>query len=410
METALIGRLPILDTNGDIFAYELIFRDEKRQSVQSLNSRHVTAKVVSELFNTFGIEKAIDNKRALLNVDEAVLYDESLEWIPPHHIIFDLNKSIPVDDRTIERITELNAKGYAFAIDEMDLCEAEEIERFKPLFDLIEIIRIDLRHIKDIAIIQEKMQFFSQYDLAFLAENVENVAAFEKFKSLGFSYFQGHFFARPDVVKSKKLEVNYASVVSLINKLNSEKTGKGEIEADISHDPTLAVGLLKYINSPLFPTRKEVNSITQAVNLLGRNPLLHWLTLTLYSSTKKVRFKDSIIESVMLRAEMMATFAKKFRMSKERVETAYLVGLLSMLGALLGMSEEDVFKEIAFDLEVKNAVLKKEGALGNLLKLVILMEKGAYAKTLSILKKLNIGEKELAQILSSCYVTVMNRK
>jgi len=410
METALIGRLPILDKNGEIYAYELIFRDEKRKSVQSLSSRHVTAKVVSDLFNTFGIEKAIDNKRALLNVDEAVLYDEAMEWIPPHHIIFDLNKSIPVDARTVERVTELKAKGYAFAIDEIDLGEEAEIARFLPLFDLIEIIRIDLRRIKDIEMIREKMQFFSKYSLVFLAENVESVAAFEKYKTLGFSYFQGHFFARPDVVKSKKLEVNYASVINLINKLNSDTTNKGQIEADISHDPTLAVGLLKYINSPLFPTRKEVNSITQAVNLLGRNPLLHWLTLTLYSSSKGVRFKDTIIESVMLRAEMMATFGKKFRMNKERVETAYLVGLLSMLGALLGMADEEIFNEIAFDPEVKNAVLKKEGPLGNLLKLVILVEKGAYAKTLQVLKKLNIGEKELALILSGCYAAVMNRK
>lgn len=409
METTLIGRLPILDKNGEIYAYELIFRDEKRKSVQSLSSRHVTARVVSDIFNTFGIEKVIDNKRALLNVDEAVLYDESLEWIPPHHIIFDLNKTIPVDDRTIERVTELKAKGYAFAIDEMDLKEGE-IERFLPLFDLIEIIRINLRHVKDPKAIKEKMRFFAKFKLTFLAENVESVAMFEKYKALGFSYFQGHFFARPDVVKSKKLEANYAAVIKLINKLNSDTATKGEIESDISHDPTLAVSLLKYINSPLFPTRKEISSISQAANLLGRNPLLHWLTLTLYSSSKNIRFKDTIIESVMLRAEMMATFGKKLKMSNEKVEIAYLVGLLSMLGALLNMSDDDIFKEIAFDTEVKQAVLKKEGALGNLLKLVILVEKGAYTRTLGIVKKLGIGEKELAQILSSCYATVMNRK
>lgn len=409
METALIGRLPVLDKNGEIYAYELIFRDEKRKSVQSLSSRHVTARVVSDLFNTFGIEKAIDSKRALLNVDEAVLYDESLEWIPPHHIIFDLNKTIPVDRRTIERVTELKEKGYAFAIDEMDLSD-DEIERYTPLFDLIEIIRIDIRHIKEPAILEEKMRYFSRYDLAFLAENVDSVTMFEKYKALGFSYFQGHFFARPDVVKSKKLEANYASVITLINKLNSDSATKGEIETDISHDPTLAVSLLKYINSPLFPTRKEISSISQAVNMLGRNPLLHWLTLTLYSSSKGVRFKDTIIQSVMLRSEMMATFAKKFRMNKEKVEMAYLVGLLSMLGALLSMHDEDIFKEIAFDAEVKQAVLKREGPLGNLLKLVMLVEKGAYAKTLGVLKKLGIGEKELAAILSGCYGAVMNRK
>ncbi len=409
METALIGRLPVLDKNGEIYAYELIFRDDKRKSVQSLNSRYATAKVVSDLFNTFGIDKAIDGKRALLNVDEGFLYDEALEWIPPHHIIFDLNKSIPVDERTVARVSELKAKGYGFAIDEMDLCD-EEIERFTPLFDLIDMIRIDLRRIKEPETIREKLAFFSRYRLAFLAENVENVAMFETYKGMGFSYFQGHFFAKPHVVKSKKLSANYTSVIRLINKLNGDKAAKGEIEADISHDPTLAVGILKYINSPLFPTKKEISSITQAVNMLGRHPLLHWLTLTLYSSSKDVRFKDTIIESVMLRAEMMATFGKKFRLSAEKVEMAYLVGLLSMLGALLGMADEDIFREIAFDPEIETAVLKKEGMLGNLLKLVILVEKGSYAKTLAILKKIGVGEKELAMILSSCYGAVMNRK
>lgn len=408
METALIGRIPILDRNGEIYAYELIFRDEKRQSVQSLNSRHVTAKVVSELFSTFGLERAIDNKRALLNVDEGVLYDDVLEWIPPKHIIFDLNKSIPVDARTIQRVGELKAKGYAFAVDKMDLDNEAVIETYFPLLDHIEIIRFDLRRIKEPGRLEETMRLFSKYNLSFLLEHVENITQFETYKKRGFSYFQGHFFARPDIVRSNKLEADYTAVINLINKLNSDTSDKKEIESDITRDPTLAVGLLKYINSPLFPTRHEISSIPQAVNMLGRTPLLHWLTLTLYSSTKAVRFKDTIIESVMLRAEIMGAFAKKFRMEKERVETAYLVGLLSMLGALLGMRDADIFKEIAFEDEVKRAVLQKEGPLGNLLKLAMLIEKGAYSKTLGILKRLGIGEKELATILSDCYAAVMN--
>jgi EAL and modified HD-GYP domain-containing signal transduction protein len=308
------------------------------------------------------------------------------------------------DERFTARLIELAAAGYTFAIDERDIADFP-VEKLAALVAHIAIVRVDVKSVKTGAQIRDKIARFGAGPLRFLAERVETLKQFEVCKALGFRYFQGYFFARPHILESKKIASGHATVIDLINRLNDETTDMEEIREKIMRDPGLTISLLRYVNSPFFPTKREIASITQALGLLGRHPLLNWLLLTLYSNTNETAFKDPLLESVMLRSELMAAFAKRFRMEKSQCEKAYLVGMLSLLSPLLGAKIEDIFQEISFDDEIKSALLKKEGALGNLLKLIVLIERGEYTKTLAILSRLKITENEYTRILSDTYAT-----
>jgi len=108
----------------------------------------------------------------------------------------------------------------------------------------------------------------------------------------------------------------------------------------------------------------------------------------------------------MLRAELMAAFARRFKGKKEQIDKAYLTGLLSMLDVILHISLEQLFGEMEFDEEIQGAVLERTGTMGKLLTIVRVVEKGDYSKTKTLLEKLTMSPEELSSILSRCFTAI----
>lgn len=408
MENALIARQPIFDGNGDIYAYELLFRDSKQNFATVTDNRHATATVLANTFNTFGLDRIVESNKAFINVDREFLFDDVIESIPPSRFVLEILESVAVDKALLARVDTLKSKGYAFALDDMSMSD-ENIEQFRPLFEMIDIAKIDFSQTRNIDTLQQKMAQLSAFDITFLAEKVENIDTYEYCKYLGFEYFQGYFFARPKILEAKKLEPGHVALIKLVELI----TGGAEIqriEKEFNHNPGLTLNMLRYINSSHFSTQKEIRSIAQAINLLGRHTLLQWLILNLYSSTKQNKYKNYILQAVMLRAEIMFTLAKRRNLTTETANKAYLIGLLSLLDALLHIPKADIFSEFSFDKEIMNAVLSHRGTLGTLLKIATVFEQGDFSSIRQILGKINMSKDELTTMLSQCYVEVIDRQ
>jgi EAL and modified HD-GYP domain-containing signal transduction protein len=407
MEKALVARQPIFDTEGGLFAYELLFRDSRKNSAQVTDNRFATAKVLSESFNSIGLKQIVENKKAFVNVDRDFLFDNVVDTIPAEHFILEILEDVEVDEPLVQRIHALKERGFAFAIDDMSLND-ENFERFKPLFAATDIAKIDLTLTGNIDALQQKLDYLSSFDIRLLAEKVESADAYEQCKAMGFDYFQGYFFAKPTIMEAKKLDPGHASLIKIIEKINTG-ADVNEIEREFNNNPNLTVNMLRYINSSIFSTKKEISSIPQAINMLGRYTLVQWLTLNLYSSNNTNKYKDSILQSVMLRAEIMLSLVNRYKLGKEKADKAYLVGLLSLLHALLHIPLENLFREIPFDKEIVEAVLSHEGVMGKLLKLTTIFEQGHFPSIQRVLQKIKMNEGELTDMLSTCYVNVINR-
>lgn len=408
MENALIARQPIFDGNGGIYAYELLFRDSKQNFATVTDNRHATATVLANTFNTFGLDRIVESSKAFINVDKAFLFDDVIESIPPSRFVLEILESVEVDNALLTRIETLKSKGYAFALDDMSMSD-ENIEQFRPLFEMIDIAKIDFSLTRNIDTLQQKMAQLSAFDITFLAEKVENVDTYEYCKYLGFEYFQGYYFERPKILEAKKLEPGHVAVIKMVELVNGGAEIQ-KIEKEFNHNPGLTLNMLRYINSSHFSTQKEICSIAQAVNLLGRHTLLQWLILNLYSSTKQNKYKNYILQAVMLRAEIMFTLAQRRKLTTETANKAYLIGLLSLLDALLHIPKADIFSEFSFDKEITDAVLSHRGTLGTLLKIATVFEQGDFSSIRQILGKIKMNKDELSTMLSQCYVKVINRQ
>ncbi len=403
---AMIAKQPILGRDRELVGYELLFRSNSKINMARVkDDRLATSKVLSEVLNTFGLSRLVGEAKAFINVDGSFLMDDVVGRIPPERFVLEVLETVPVDAHLGERLAQLKAQGYTIALDDFDFSPVQ-MENFFPLMPHISIVKIDLMAIKDKSVLKEKLALFKDYNVQFLAEKVETLEEFELCKSLGFSYFQGYFFAKPVIIEGKKLDPNRMGVLKLTQMLQSDK----EIEAIIREfdtHPDLMINLLKYINTSGFSLKNEVKSIAQAINMLGRLPLAQWLTLFMYGDCLRDRRDMSIlIDAILLRAELMTLLCKRYKLGKEVCEKAHLCGVLSMIDTVFGVPLSEVFEGIRFDPEIEGALLRKEGLFSKLLVIVKVVEQGDFTKIQKLTEKIKMPVAELYAILSTAYENV----
>ncbi len=399
MEVGLIGRQPILNNDGSTFGYELLYRSDNNNRAEVLDDNMATSSVLISAMNTFGLDKLIGNKRAFINVGVDLLLDPILEALPKERFVLEILEDVKIEEKTLNRIKELKEHGYTIAVDDLNF-EEELVENFKPVFEFAEVLKFDIMQ-TGIENLTQKIKPFKQYNLKFLAEKVENINEFEACKSAGFSYYQGYFFSKPDVISGKKLDPSKLSVVNIVSLLNSD-CDIAKIEREFLRAPELAFNLLKYLNSASIGARSKITSISHAISLLGRSQLAQWLTLYLYADTKENKFSTPLMESAIFRAKFMSELGHTLNMDKKMQEKAYLTGMVSLIDALMGTTFDDVFNEISFDDDIKEAITKKSGKLGKLFLASLIAEK-SNPKMIEVFKKIGLDEAKLGNMMHNCY-------
>ncbi|MFP4486725.1 MAG: EAL and HDOD domain-containing protein, partial [Campylobacterales bacterium] len=232
----------------------------------------------------------------------------------------------------------------------------------------------------------------------FLAEKVEDQNMYRECKSLGFKYFQGFFFSKPEIIEGKKIDPSRLSIMKIIQDLQTDLEIE-EVINEFNGNPQLTVNLLKYMNSSSFFTKNDINSIGHAINLIGRLPLAQWLTLFLYAGDDEEIKNDPIFESALARAKSMEVLAKMYKCDKRTTQKAYLIGLVSLFDVILGVDFEAIFDEIKFDSEIQGAILRREGKLGKLLSATLIIHSQDVDKLEKLRKKLNIKPEVFVELL-----------
>ncbi|MGE4398900.1 MAG: EAL and HDOD domain-containing protein [Campylobacterales bacterium] len=403
MTNALIGRQPILNKSGDIVAYELLFRSGSTNYATVTDNTLATASVLLNALNSIGLDRLIGSKKAFINVDKEFLMSSALEGLPQDRFVVEILETVIVDDEIVARMDALKANGFTFAIDDLDM-NSEQLENFKPIMDFTSILKIDLMAAGGMEGVKSKISCFDKTKFKFLAEKVETEAEFEACKALGFDYYQGYFFEKPTIVEGKKIDSSKATVVKLLRMIQGGSE-LAEVSDEISKSPELSINLLKYINSAGSGVKCEVSSIGQAVSFLGRLPLSQWLMLFLYAGAEN-KFANPLMESAILRANIMSCFAKKLKKDKSMIDKAYLTGLLSFFDAIMQIPVEKIKDEIALDAEILEAITTRQNMLGKLLQIAVIIEKGDWAKIEFISKKLGISIVEITDMLGGCYTSI----
>lgn len=390
-------RQAIVDNQGAIMGYELLYRDSERQANID-NARHATASVIVNVLNQAGLKRVVADALAFINVDGSFLRHDFIESIPHDTFIFELDASDNMDKRTTDQVERLHKKGYSFCL---DVDAYAKVEMVKQLLPMLSCIKIDTSRFES-EFLSDFVSQFRDKKITFVASKVEEESVYEQYKAAGFDAYQGYFFAKPNIIEDKKLDTKQLVVFKLCNTI---QTGASipEIVAEFEQNPELTLQLLQFINSGAFHFRSRISSIHQVITLLGRNALVQWLMLLLYSKSfnNDLRYQNPLIQMVKQRTEIMVKMLKIIRKDATQAEQseAYFVGILSLMDTLMQMPLYDVAYEFNISEPIHDALFEKRGFLGDLYRLTLDIENFVTDDIDYFIEKYRVNKKAFEEMM-----------
>ncbi len=389
-----LARQPILGRDQCLVAYELLFRTAGALEANVTDQASATAAVISHA-SQLGLEVVLGGRMAFLNVDEVVLMSDFVRFLPHDGVILEILESVRATPQLIARVAELRDLGFKFALDDV-IADSEDVSK---LFDLADVIKIDLKGV-DHAKLPALVRKFSGHKKKLLAEKVETVEEFETCLELGFDYFQGFYFARPTIMSGKKIAPTELVILRLLDLINSD-ADDSQIEMAVKRDASVGLNLLRLVNTPAAGTNVQIDSLGEAIHKLGRDRLQRWLQILLYSKPGGVvELNSPLLQMATTRGKLMELMAQQMRPGmRAHADTGFTVGIMSLMDALFSMSMHDVLETVEVPDEVRAALLERGGELGEMLRVVELLESPNDGPVLKkTLKKLGITVRQVREI------------
>lgn len=387
-----LGRQPILDLRQRVVAYELLFRSGNTNHAGVIDPMLASSQVISYAFGELGIGAALGRSGCFINVDREMLMSDILELLPRERVTLEITEDVVFDEKVIQRCRALKQAGYSLALDDFVYAPV-----FEAVFELIDVIKVDItRQSPDQ--VQALGARFRNSKITMLAEKVETEAEYRLCREAGYTLYQGYYFARPDLLVGKRAQTSKMAILRLMGLIIAEADTTELIEA-IKLDPGLSYGLLRLVNSASIGLRVRIDTLEQAVMQLGRKQIGRWLQLLLYANKPGAEQPCPLRALATQRSTLLEQLAQAHTPADPGLaDRAYLIGMLSLLDALLDMPMPDVVEQLNLSDELRLALLEHEGELGELLALAKMSETGEYNDA-HLLDKLGLQPAELASAL-----------
>jgi len=378
-----IARQPILNRHKRLHAYELLFRESMGTKLGEVEGSRATTTLLSGTFLTEGIEKISAGKPCFINFTEELLLKDIAGFFPKNKIVVEVLEDVAPTEAVLAACQKLSQQGYRIALDDFEY--RKELE---PLVALADIIKIDFR-LSSMDEIERILYRLSRFDVNFLAEKVETYEEFEWAFKLGFTYFQGYFFSRPERLRIKEVASVKLNLINLLAEVHQKKTTVSRLEEIISADVAITYKLLRYINSAYFYLLQKVTSVRQAIVYIGGQEIRRFVTLVLISELA-VNKPEELIRLSIVRGKFCELLAE-LKQPPVKASELFLLGLFSLLDALLDIPMEDVVKKLPLAAVVKEALVEHSGEVFTYLELVLAYERGQEELYNKALNELNLS-------------------
>lgn len=389
-----VARQPIFDREKKIYAYELLFRSGTVNGFPDIDGETATSSLLSSSFFTIGIDKVAAGKLVFINFTEELLKNKTPHLFPPAKMVVEILEDVEPSVAVVEACKELKEQGYLLALDDFVYSK-----KFEELLHLSDIIKIDFR-LTPLAQLEEMVEILGQYGCKLLAEKVETYEEYTKAIELGFDYFQGYFFSKPEVLKNKELSSSQFSTMNLIAEVNSAEFDIDVLEKYVSEDVSITYKLLNYLNSSHFARLQPIASIRQAISFLGAKEFR--LFVSLIATSKLADNKpNELIRSLIIRARFLELIGVELKRDSSEL---FLLGLFSAIDAMLDQSLQNIVEKLSLSEKITSALLERSGDLFIFLRLVESYEAGNWLPFRYAQKKVNISDDKITQ----CYLDALS--
>ena len=394
-----LARQPLLDRNQALFGYELLFRARAEGNADIDSGLAASAGVLAHAAQ-LGLPRAVGDACAFLNVDTDVLMSDIFAFLPRERTVLELTASVEATDAVLWRLAELAGHGFRFAAE-----ASSHGNRLGRLLPLLDFVKVDLRATPVVTMLALVPRLRGT-GKRLVAEKVESQTEYRTCLDLGFDYFQGYYFAKPSVMAGRKLSPSQMAVMDLLQLVTSDADNI-EIERAIKKDVTLGLNLLRLVNTPAAGAGRRIESVSQALVLLGRRQLQRWLQILLYAEPGlRGHNLSPLLMLATTRARLMELLAQRLRPAQKNVaDIAFTVGMMSLMDTLFCIPMQDIVEQIPVVDEIRHALLVRRGFFGELLRLAESIERmeDAQDEVMPALGALSMDGDDLADLEVSAF-------
>lgn len=382
-----VARQPILDIHKNVFAYELLYRSSQSNTYSAVDGDKATGEVIANSMLLIGLDEMTQNRKAFINFTERMLEEKTAKLLPPDKVVVEVLENVRPDDRMLAFCRELKEIGYTLALD--DFIYSPSLD---PFIEIADIIKVDflLTQGREREWVVRKLK---RKGLSFLAEKVETEEDFIEAKNIGYSYFQGYFFSKPVIVSGTDIPGFKMAYMNLMREIHQPEADIDTIEKVIKADVSLSYKLLRFINSVNFGLKNRVNSIRQAIVILGQKEMRKWATLV---SMKELvsDHPDELLTTAVVRATFCEEIAAAAGM-RSKSSDLFLMGLFSLIDVFLSRPLNEVMRDLPLEQDIRGALLGEDNSCRKILLLVVGYEKGYLQEIAAQTNALGIKQEEV---------------
>jgi len=372
-DSIFIARQPIFTAKMHVWGYELLFRHggNAREAI-IVDGDQATTQVIADGFG-LAVQGMRKGTKALINFPRNVLVGAAPYVLPPERCVVEILETVLPEAEVLQACQKLKSKGYLLALDDF-----VGDPGFEPLCELADIVKVDILH-KTPAQVAAIVNGLSKYKTVLLAEKVENQQMFTVCKKLGFTFFQGYFFSRPEIIPGRKLSSSQTSKIKLLKELSNTEAELSRLVEIIQTDLSISYRLLRYINSARFGLRGKIESIQRAAAMLGHQNLRQWLQIVILSDVNTTDKAQELVRISVQRGYFLQLLAAARPTPFDR-DGMFLLGLFSVLDAILDQRMIQILDEIPLDGAIKSALVNADDPNAVWLGLVNAIDRGNWAE------------------------------
>ncbi len=377
-----VGRRALLDRKRRLVGYELYPRATPKAT--PLGTDHT---LINALANG-GKVALVGRKAVFVPCSDQALHDERWAHCPAEGVVLMVQPppglSASGIDQRAPLLAALRQRGFCLAFEHAVLGDP-----FAAWLPLASYVMLDLAQLQPAALgpLVQRARPFPHLHL--IARGVHTVAQFNHVHELGVHLFEGDWLNQPVPTSARTLRPSQATILQLIHLLRDDGD-IADIEEVLKRDPTLSFNLLRYINSSGFGLSCEITSFRHAAMIIGQKNLFRWAALLL-TVPADGSTPPAVGTTAIVRCRLTELLAAEL-LPPEECDNAFIVGVFSLLDAMLGVPMARALQELPLPETVTDALLEQSGPYAPFLQLAVACERGddeGFAKTAQSLQLSN---------------------
>ncbi|MCL1982475.1 MAG: HDOD domain-containing protein [Clostridiales bacterium] len=394
-----VVRQAIKDLDNNIFGYEVLFQSEKSEMYGD-DDGNAAANAIIDFLEQNG-KRMFEDKIAFITFVPSLLFKSIPKIFDENKIVIQIDDDVLIHPQSYDVLKKYKEQNYIIGVKDFQFAT-----RYFTILGLVDYIRLDFGNLEEAKISYENIiKTAKGFRKKCIAYGVDSKESYELAKEYGVDYFSGSYLEEKISEKVNKIDYIKSNFFMLVVEITKEEPDLAKIETIISRDVTLTYSLLKLVNSAYFALRNRTTTILQALVILGINGLKQWIYLLSFKRGEE-RVNEDLVKTSFLRANFcseLLSYTNKTSISKPE---AYLMGMFSTLGVIVGAPLEELIAEIHISEEVKEALLHKTGPCGSLFNLVLSYEKANWKQINKYAEELGVPKDKISQIYFNCVETV----